>query len=115
MTAPQDLPPAEPATEARVAQLDGPALALLVEDLNATWNFDEQQADPIHQSTTPKAVLREVARRLRATPAADALRDRFEAWCRLHCSPRAEGSEWYWQVFKAGAEAATPAEPKEKP
>lgn len=34
------------------------------------------------------------------------LRGAFEQWCREYCSPGADSSEWYWRLFKAGAEAA---------
>lgn len=45
-----------------------------------------------------------------ASPANDALRTAFEAWCKTNCSPHAETSEWYWQLFRAGASAARAAD-----
>lgn len=49
------------------------------------------------------------AERTAHEPPAD--RPAFLEWCKQNCSAGAESSEWYWQIFQAGARSARTAQP----
>lgn len=50
-----------------------------------------------------------------SVPLASNLRVAFERFCSEHCSPGADATEWYWQIFQAGARAECSGDPSNCP